>query len=197
MQNMQQITGRPSHQLCDTSNPQLTIGPAVSKLNDAILALDLDPIKIKLMGSDDGEGWSRAKAEAVDTEYRRFLHLGLEPHRVPIVPTKDVDKFWHYHILDTMKYADDCNAIFGRFLHHFPYFGLRGEDDARNLRQAAAQTRLLYRQTFGEDAPGLQSAAGREEHCTTCQPAAAGCGAVVCEVGECHMVQFSRPKFEN
>ena len=187
MQTMHQNTGCVTEQVSSTSQRQLTAGLIDSKehtINDTILALDLDPIKIKLMDADDGEGWSRAKAEAVDGEYRRFLQLGLEHNGVPIVPTKEVDKFWHYHILDTMKYADDCNAVFGRFLHHFPYFGLRGEDDARNLRHAAVNTKLLYRQTFGEGTPGFQSA----------EPP--GCGSVVCEVGSCHMVQFSRPKFD-
>ena len=153
-------------------------------MNDTILALDLDPIKIKLMESEDGEGWSRAKAEAVDLEYRRFLQLNFEQHDVPIVPTKDVDKFWHYHILDTMKYAEDCNGIFGRFLHHFPYFGLRGEEDARDLREAAANTKLLYRQTFGEGTPGSQKA--------DCQT---GCGNVVCKPGTCSSVKIARPRF--
>lgn len=153
-------------------------------MNDTILALDLDPIKIKLMDTEDSEGWSRAKVEAVDVEYRRFLQLNLENHDVPIVPTKDVDKFWHCHILDTMKYADDCNFVFGRFLHHFPYFGLRGEDDARDLREAAVNTKLLYKQTFGDGTPGAKAA--------DCQT---GCGNVVCKPGTCSSIEIVRPRF--
>jgi hypothetical protein len=158
-------------------------------MNDTIVALDLDPIKIKLMDPDDGEGWSRDKAEAIDIEYRRFLELNLGQHELPIVPTKDVDTFWHYHILDTMKYAEDCNVVFGRFLHHFPYFGLRGEDDAQNLRKASTSTKLLYRQTFGDGTPGAQAA-----DCST------GCGGVVCKAGTCSTIEVpqgmhSRPTF--
>jgi hypothetical protein len=185
MQTMQQITGNATHQVSDTPNPQLTTRP---KLNGMITALDLDPIKIKLMDSNDGESWSRAKAEAVDREYRRFLQLNLDHPRVPIVPTKDVDKFWHFHILDTMKYAEDCTSVFGRFLHHFPYFGLRGEDDARDLREAAENTRLLYRQTFEDGAQGAQAA--------DCQ--SPGCGSVVCQGGNCSSIRIAqRPRFEN
>lgn len=161
-------------------------------MSKAIEALDLDPIKIKLMGTTEGESWSREKAEAVDVQYRRFLKLNLD-HRsgdAPIVPTRDVDTFWHYHILDTMKYAEDCEAVFGRFLHHFPYFGLRGEEDARNLVEAFSATALRYRQTFGEDLPDSDSA--------DCQ--GAGCGSVVCNASECNGEGFSlvgqvRPRF--
>jgi hypothetical protein len=60
-----------------------------------------------------------------------------------------VDKFWHGHILDTMKYAEDCQRVFGYFLHHFPYFGMRDAEDAANLANAAATTRRLYEQEFG------------------------------------------------
>lgn len=161
-------------------------------MSKAIDDLDLDPIKIKLMGETEGESWSREKAEAVDLQYRRFLKMNLD-HRVgsaPVVPTKDVDTFWHYHILDTRKYAEDCATVFGRFFHHFPYFGLRGEDDARNLTEAFSETKRLYRQTFGEDMPSTGGGSDR----------GAGCGSVVCAESECNGEGFSvlgllRPRF--
>lgn len=159
-------------------------------MSNSIDSLDLDPIKIKLMDHDDGEGWSRSKAEAVDFEYRRFLRLNLEhrPGTAPIVPARDVDTFWHYHILDTMKYAEDCDVVFGRFLHHFPYFGLRGEEDARNLSEAVLATKRAYKETFGEDTPNGSSA--------DCK---AGCGEVVCKAGTCSsevsVQAHARPRF--
>jgi hypothetical protein len=70
-----------------------------------------------------------------------------------IAPTKDVDKFWHGHILDTLKYAEDCQNVFGYFLHHFPYFGMRGEEDAANLRAASANMHAIYEREFGETLP--------------------------------------------
>jgi hypothetical protein len=47
---------------------------------------------------------------------------------------KIVDEIWHQHILDTHAYHRDCDAIFGSYLHHFPYFGMRGDADAQALR---------------------------------------------------------------
>lgn len=120
------------------------------KVMEAIAALDLEPIKTKLMHTASGEGWSRAKADAMDTEYRRFLYL---MHAFPdeeTAPTVDVDTFWHYHILDTMKYAADCEAVFGHFLHHYPYLGMEGEHDAGAEQLGAERMRALYEATFGE-----------------------------------------------
>jgi hypothetical protein len=62
---------------------------------------------------------------------------------------EDVDTFWHYHILDTRKYAADCQAVFGQFLHHFPYSGLRGNEDAAAHEAACERMRVLYEETFG------------------------------------------------
>jgi hypothetical protein len=86
--------------------------------------LDLAPIKMKLMHVESGEAWSAVRADAVEAEYRRFLYLMKKYPDAGASPSVDVDTFWHYHILDTMKYALDCEALFGYFLHHYPYVGI-------------------------------------------------------------------------
>jgi hypothetical protein len=57
---------------------------------------------------------------------------------------------WHFHILDTRAYHQDCESVFGHYLHHFPYFGMRGEEDAQNLKKSFDNTQVLYFQTFSE-----------------------------------------------
>lgn len=115
----------------------------------AFEALDLAPIKMKLMHVESGEGWSALRADAVETEYRRFLFLMKKYPDAEASPTVDVDIFWHYHILDTMKYARDCEALFGYFLHHYPYVGIGA--DAHDGDQAAAGDRMraIYETEFG------------------------------------------------
>lgn len=124
----------------------------------AAMALDLDPIKCKLMHVQSGEGWDRDKADAVEKEYRRFLCLMKLFPDEPIAPLEDVDTFWHYHILDTMKYAVDCEQVFGYFLHHYPYVGLRGEDDEQFRLDSAGRMAILYQATFGDAYPGERPA---------------------------------------
>jgi hypothetical protein len=135
-------------------------GKPVEQIVAAIQALDLDPIKVKLMDPEEGQGWSREYSDQMETEYRRLLTLSVKYPDETIAPGKDVDKFWHGHILDTMKYAEDCQNVFGYFLHHFPYFGMRGEEDAANLAQAGETTNRLYEKEFGEAVPSRTAYCG-------------------------------------
>ena len=132
---------------------------SIEQIVAAIEALDLEPIKVKLMDSEEGQGWSREYVERMEIAYKRFLTLFVKFPEQTIAPTKDIDKFWHGHILDTMKYAEDCQNVFGYFLHHFPYFGMRGEQDAANLAQAGRAMHHLYAQEFGEGIPTRSEAA--------------------------------------
>jgi len=121
----------------------------VEEVVAAIEALDLDPIKCKLMDPEEGQDWTRQQVDRLEVDYRRFLTLVVRYPETAIAPSKDVDKFWHGHILDTVKYAEDCTRVFGYFLHHFPYFGMRGQEDAAALAEAGRQTARLYEKEFG------------------------------------------------
>ena len=157
-------------------NTQLSSKP-VEKIVAAIQALDLEPIKFKLMDKEEGQGWSREQVERMAVAYKGFLTLLAKHPEASIAPNKDIDKFWHGHILDTMKYAEDCEQVFGFFLHHFPYFGMRGQADAADLAQAGNEMARLYAQEFGEPMPEATSA-----YCAAAKPAycAAGTTAAYC-----------------
>jgi hypothetical protein len=112
--------------------------------------LDLTNVRLKLADPEEGKGYEFERLELMEAEYRQFLALHLAYPDADIVPCKLVDEIWHQHILDTAAYRDDCEAIFGRFLDHFPYFGMRGYDDAQALSDAYADTIERYRERFGE-----------------------------------------------
>jgi hypothetical protein len=122
----------------------------------AIQALDLTPIKFKATCKEDGYGWSAEHADKMEVAYKRYLILHAKYPEMTLAPERDIDRFWHLHILDTRKYAADCEATFGQFVHHFPYLGLRGEEDAKALQTAFTQMQALYAQEFGEPMPTLQ-----------------------------------------
>ena len=130
---------------------------SVRQMCKAIEALDLGPVKFKLMDPQEGEGWTRQLVEHMEMRYKRYLTLVAKYPHEAIAPDKDVDKFWHAHILDTRKYIDDCESVFGFYLHHFPYFGMRGAEDAAALERAGERTRELYAAEFGE--PGRAESA--------------------------------------
>lgn len=115
----------------------------------AFAELDLAPIKMKLMHVASGEGWSALRADAVEAEYRRFLFLMKKYPDAEASPTVDVDTFWHYHILDTQKYALDCEALFGYFLHHYPYVGIGAAANDGDHAAGGERMRAIYEAEFG------------------------------------------------
>jgi hypothetical protein len=94
-------------------------------------ALDLEPVKFKLMKE---KSWTLQRADRVEKLYKTYLALFAAYPGEEHVPTAEIDEMWHAHILDTQKYIEDCQDIFGFYLHHYPYLGLLGGDEA----QAAA-----------------------------------------------------------
>jgi hypothetical protein len=156
---------------------------------NAVAALDLTPIKMKLMHLESGEGWSLEQANAVEVEYRRFLFLMKKYPDEQTAPTVDVDTFWHYHILDTMKYAVDCQQAFGYFLHHYPYVGIGTESSEADQQRAGARMQELYEAHFGrrEQPPqeaawcgaAVSAAAAQEPGQPADAMATAWCGAAV------------------
>ena len=146
------------HDLEDASPSQETLSHRVRNKAEARQwireNLDLEPILVKAMDAEEDHGWTLDFARRVAEEYRRFLVLCLEhqdAHHL-IVPSKPVNKFWHLHILDTRKYMEDCQYCFGFSLHHFPYFGMRGDGDAISLRETYYETLVLYQSAFGMSA---------------------------------------------
>jgi hypothetical protein len=134
-------------------------------------ALDLSNVRLKLANPDEGVGLSEPELDLMEAEYRRFLALHTAHPEAEIVPCRIVDAMWHRHILDTRAYAADCDRIFGSFLHHFPYFGLRGEADARALKRAYDDTLQLYRDAFGEPPDATWTSSDGSSRCRrACAP---------------------------
>lgn len=133
---------------------ELRIAELIGKKIDAdIASIDLEMVKMKLCEPSEGIGWTRDQVEDAEIEYKRYLHLTRHfPYPThSVVPNKIMDIMWHYHILDTRAYHKDCQRVFGHYLHHFPYFGLRGDEDEKNLHKQFECTKEYYLQAFGEN----------------------------------------------
>lgn len=96
-------------------------------------------------------GWSEEHRNEAEDLYRKFLALNMVYPERKICPTGPIDEFWHAHILDTRAYAADCDKLFGQFLHHFPYFGMRGPEDRQNLEDTFQESRELFIRHYGID----------------------------------------------
>jgi len=112
--------------------------------------VDLTPINHKLR-HDDPATWTEEAIAEVEQKYRRFLVLNLLHPHTTLSVDRALDEYWHQHILDTHKYAEDCQFLFGYFLHHDPYFGLDEDSDEwlENVAMFSA-TQDLYEEAFDE-----------------------------------------------
>jgi hypothetical protein len=124
-----------------------------NSVEDYIAHIDFTLLKEKLTLpiEEGGEGWEAELAEHVEVKYKRWLLMKWKYANVLIPPPMDVDTFWHGHILDTQSYWRDSLALFGKYLHHYPYFGMRGKADRASLEEAFENTLRLYREEYGED----------------------------------------------
>jgi hypothetical protein len=98
--------------------------------------------------------------ELVD-EYKKFLFLAKVFPKAKLVPGPLVDEVWHDHILHTKQYADDCNLLFGSFMHHTPSTNEMGEDIGETLK--------LYQETFHMNPPCVYwNTCNNDGYCTKC-----------------------------
>src|SRR5689334_12278477 len=85
-----------------------------------VRALNLVPVRYVLAVN---QGWTLARVRRAEAGYRKFLERIAQRPQRPQMPSADVDEFWHAHILCTQLYTADCQRLFGRYLHHAPFFG--------------------------------------------------------------------------
>lgn len=110
--------------------------------------VSLEQISAKLR-HEDPAFWTDEVIAQTELDYRRFLALNVLNPGVPLSLNKALDEYWHQHILDTHKYAADCEMVFGSFLHHDPYFGLEDEEEWQENVDQFAATQRLWKDTFG------------------------------------------------
>ena len=127
-------------------------------------ALDFTLLRQKLV---DEQGLTLELCDEAEGLYRRFLALNLRYPDRKICPTGPIDLFWHAHILDTVAYERDCAALFGPFLHHFPFFWPPGPEDRADLERTFADSVDLFIRHFGIDptAGDTQARSCRPQNC--------------------------------
>ena len=124
--------------------PEITIEQAMARVAE----LDFTMLKSKLALKKE---WSAELIDEAEQFYRQFLTLKMVYPKKKIAPTVTIDEFWHAHILDTQAYMADCEALFGRYLHHYPYAGMNDMFEMMLSQMVHAEMRELFLQHFGVD----------------------------------------------
>lgn len=120
--------------------------PTLEEAREYIYLIDFSNIVEKMVNH---MGWLRKDAVTVCGIYRNFLYLYKKygkDYKLP--PSEDMDEFWHLHILDTKKYRKDCDAIFGEYFDHYPYFGIDAQTSFKDLEDAFEIMQKLYAKEF-------------------------------------------------
>jgi hypothetical protein len=81
----------------------------------------------------------QALAERIMDQGLAFLGACASDHAEPLVPSELVDIGWHTFILYTQDYADFCDRVAGRFIHHTPH----DDTSDQGARQADSSARIL------------------------------------------------------
>ena len=144
------------------TNTSEEIAPSVAEL-------DLKRITWKVSNDPYKPEMSDEEVSRAVHQYRRFLSLKVRYPGANLVPTDDIDMIWHAHILDTERYAYDCQRLFGSFLHHEPYFGNLGTESQEDMGGMFEETSRLWAEEFGEDlrTPEIFRCAGKACHSPT------------------------------
>lgn len=72
------------------------------------------------LGAEKEYGMTRAEFEKLLPEYCKFMGLVAQGHTGLAMFSDQVDKIWHAHILNTLRYEQFCAGIVGRTIHHVP-----------------------------------------------------------------------------
>lgn len=118
------------------------LAPTVAEATQYIEQLDLNYIVDSMCAATYPlPRWTVTDAMHCMRLYKNFLLLFKLYPGESLVPTREIDEFWHAHILYTKKYHRDCISIFGHYLHHEP--AMPG-DNPEKLVQGFLKTKQLY-----------------------------------------------------
>lgn len=123
--------------------------------------LSADLLAASYRSDDFPQDWSREQREESLRRYRLWLALKQRHPGARLAPTRDIDLFWHLHMLSPVAYYRDCIRLFGKLLDHDGGFG-KGEGELPELRAVFTRTAQLwedaYAMPYREDGKFIQDA---------------------------------------
>lgn len=130
--------------------------PSLEEAREYIYSKKFDMVIKKMVKMD---GWIPCDAEEACRFFRNFIFLTKKYHEYKLVPSEDIDEFWHATILDSDLYFDLCNNVFGhgKYLKHYPYFGLDDKTTRNDVDQGFALTQELHMKEFNTPIKALRS----------------------------------------
>lgn len=161
--------------------------PSVSQATEAAMKFSFAPI-LERYKRDYGVDDETARRHEI--ELKRYLILCVtQDERFGI--RGPVDNMWHTFLLFTQEYADFCDRVAGRFLHHVPEsYKDQSPEERRASANSYGATLLAYREVFGTPPhdvwPSVKSVLGPKSLATDGDYCVStGCGAEACVITTC------------
>ncbi len=111
--------------------------------------LSVDLVAASYRSDDFPTDWTAEQREASALRYRQWLHLKQLQPNSRLAPTRDIDFFWHLHMLAPVAYYRDCMRLFGRLMDHDGGFG-KGDGELPELQQVYVETARLWEVVYGQ-----------------------------------------------
>jgi len=127
----------------------LTAVSAAPSIRPTAVSISVDLIEASYRSDDFPSDWSREQRERSLDRYLRWLALKQLYPRARFAPTRDIDRFWHLHMLAPVAYYNDCLRLFGKLLDHDGGFG-KGVGELPQLRAVFERTATLWERHFAE-----------------------------------------------
>jgi len=125
------------------------------------LRLSADLLRASFRSDDFPQDWSDEQRVASLTRYLKWLRLKRTYPMARLAPTRDIDLFWHLHMLAPVAYYKDCMSLFGKVLDHDGGFG-KGKNELPELERIFKLTAALweqeYHEPYGEDCVWIRDA---------------------------------------
>ncbi|MBO6938614.1 MAG: glycine-rich domain-containing protein-like [Deltaproteobacteria bacterium] len=149
--------------LTQTHSPQLLLcahnhgcpdceAPIVEERSERITQLpelSIDLVTASYRAGTFPQDWSHERRVLEARRYRMFLALAAHHPGKYATPTREIDEFWHLHMLNPVAYYEDCQKIFGRIFDHDGGFGT-GPGELAILKAAFRDFALRWGDAYGE-----------------------------------------------
>lgn len=127
----------------------VTVRPATVPNEPTETLVSVDLMKASYRSDSFPQEWTHEQREKALQRYSKWLKLKVRHPQSRLAPTRDIDFFWHLHMLSPVAYQRDCMRLFGRTLDHDGGFG-KGAGELPLLQEVFARTAAMWEKEYGE-----------------------------------------------
>lgn len=122
---------------------------ATSVQSELSIPVTVDLLEAASKSDSIPQEWSQEQRTRSFERYVKWLRLKQRHPKARLAPTRDIDIFWHLHMLSPVAYYHDCMRLFGRLLDHDGGFG-KGPGELPQLQKVFMRTALWWEEAYGE-----------------------------------------------